>query len=556
MTLPAPAIRGFALVYKPDGYATKGVEPLGRRVAGEEFFRALVRDGGLAEITGLVSNPAHGQAFTQHVAALDPGLSARAVTAEDRGRLDAAGTVFIPGPGLAEYAWSRRRHRQDGHSLLGITHTTATTRVMAALADNLAAPVQPWDAVICTSRAVRGMVVRVLEEQSAYLRERLGAARVEWPQLPVLPLGVDTAAFATLPAARAAWRAELGIADGDVAVLCVARFSHETKFNPLPLFIALREAQTRAPDQRLHLLLAGWYENDHQAALFAEGAAALCPAIPIHRIDGREARVRREIWSAADIFTLPVDNVQETFGIAPVEAMAAGLPVVAGDWDGFRDTIMHGQTGFLVPTAMAGPLDMLAHRLESGIDGYGRYCAAVAQSTALDVAALAEAFVALARDPDLRRRMGDAGRARAQALFDWRVIVPQYLALAAELGAMRGHGGARVPVAAGRPANPAAQDPFTLFADYPTARLAPEDRFALIPGTTIETVTALAQLRGVVVQGRILPGIPDLQRIFAALAEVPQTGAALAARCPNIAPAQVMRGLGWLLKFGLLARAP
>lgn len=554
MTLPAPAAPRFGLLYHPDGYATKDVQPLGRRVAGEEFFRALVCDGGLAAITGLVATRAHGEAFTQHVAALNPSLSAHAATAEDPGLLDAAGTLFIPGPGLAEFAWRRRRHRQDGHSLLGITHTTATARVMTALADNLTAPVQPWDAVICTSRAVRAMVVQVLEEQGAYLRERFGAARVEWPQLPVLPLGVDTAAFAPLPAARAAWRAELGIAEGDVAVLCVARFSHETKFNPLPLFIALREAQARAPAQRLHLLLAGWYETEYQSALFAEGAAALCPAIPIHRIDGREARVRREIWSAADIFTLPVDNVQETFGIAPVEAMAAGLPVVAGDWDGFRDTIVHGQTGILVPTAMAGPLDMLAHRHEAGIDGYGRYCAAVAQSTALDVAALAEGFAALARDLDLRHRMGEAGRQRARALFDWRVIVANYLALAGELAAMRGQGGARVPVAAGRPANPAAQDPFALFAAYPTARLAPEDRFALVPGTTIETIAAMARLPGAVVLGRILPTIPELRRILAALAEAPQTGSALAAHCPNTVPAQVMRGLGWLLKFGLLMR--
>nr|WP_246503742.1 glycosyltransferase family 4 protein [Plastoroseomonas arctica] len=553
--MPAPAAPRFALVYHPDGYATKGVEPLGRRVAGEEFFLALVCEGGLAEIIGLVGGRANGEAFIRHAAALNPALPARAVTAADPAPLDEAGTLFIPGPGLADKAWLRRRRRQDGHSLLGITHTTATTRVMNALADNLTAPVQPWDAIICTSRAVRAMVARVMEEQSAYLRERFGAARVEWPQLPVLPLGVETEGFAALPVARAAWRAELGIGEGDVAVLCVARFSHETKFNPLPLFIALREAQVQAPAQRFHLLLAGWYENDVQSALFADGAAALCPGITIHRLDGREPRVRREIWSAADIFTLPVDNVQETFGIAPVEAMAAGLPVVTGDWDGFRDTVVHGETGFAVATCMAGPLDMLGYRHEAAVDGYGRYCSAVAQSTALDVAALAQSFATLARDPALRRRMGEAGQRRARALFDWRVIVPQYLALAAELAAMRARGGARVPVAPGRPANPAAQDPFALFAEYPTARLASGDRFALLPGTTIATIEAIVALRSAVAFGRMLPGRGGLACIIAALEEAPQDGAALARRCPNLEPAEVMRGLGWMMKFGLLTRA-
>jgi hypothetical protein len=72
-------------------------------------------------------------------------------------------------------------------------------------------------------------------------------------------------------------------------------------------------------------------------------------------VRGREEAVRREIWSAADIFTHLVDNIQETFGQAPVEAMAAGLPVVVTDWVGFRDTVRHGVDGMLVRTTMASP---------------------------------------------------------------------------------------------------------------------------------------------------------------------------------------------------------
>ncbi|MBM3591942.1 MAG: glycosyltransferase family 4 protein [Alphaproteobacteria bacterium] len=42
----------------------------------------------------------------------------------------------------------------------------------------------------------------------------------------------------------------------------------------------------------------------------------------VHVLDGQNAEIRSKAWAAADIFTLPVDNVQETFGLAPVEAMA------------------------------------------------------------------------------------------------------------------------------------------------------------------------------------------------------------------------------------------
>ncbi len=66
--------------------------------------------------------------------------------------------------------------------------------------------------------------------------------------------------------------------------------------------------------------------------------------------------------------------------------MAAGLPVIASDVGGLREQVEDGVTGLLVPAG--------------------------------DVAALATALERLVGDPQLRREMGDAGRARAEALFD------------------------------------------------------------------------------------------------------------------------------------------
>ena len=54
-------------------------------------------------------------------------------------------------------------------------------------------------------------------------------------------------------------------------------------------------------------------------------------------------------WASADLFLSLVDNPQETFGLAPVEAMAAGIPVI-GDWDGYRFTVSDGVEGFRIPT--------------------------------------------------------------------------------------------------------------------------------------------------------------------------------------------------------------
>ena len=59
-------------------------------------------------------------------------------------------------------------------------------------------------------------------------------------------------------------------------------------------------------------------------------------------------------WAAADIFLSLVDNPQETFGLAPVEAMAAGVPVVVSDWDGYRYTVSDGVEGFRISTLSPG----------------------------------------------------------------------------------------------------------------------------------------------------------------------------------------------------------
>ncbi len=78
---------------------------------------------------------------------------------------------------------------------------------------------------------------------------------------------------------------------------------------------------------------------------------------------------------------------EEPFGIPVIEAMAAGLPVVASDAGAFPETVAHDRTGLLVPRG--------------------------------DSEALAAALDRLLADPELRRRFGVAGRTRARELFTW-----------------------------------------------------------------------------------------------------------------------------------------
>lgn len=544
-------MRRAALLYHPDGYTTGDGPVVGRRVAGEEFLRGLLRHGGLGELRALVRSPRHGEAFVRHVAALAPGVAASAHGFEEPQGLDGAGTLFLPGPALGAHAWWRRRHRQDAFSLCGVTHTTATLRTMDVIGDLLIAPLQPWDALVCTSRAVRGMVRRLLEEHAAYLGQRFGAGRIAGPALPVIPLGVDTAAYDPPEGARERWRGSLGIAAEEVAVLVMGRLSLATKFTPGPMYLALEQA-ARGAAQRVHLILAGYFETPRDRTAFLEGAAALCPSVAVHHVDASAGPARREIWAAADLFTLPVDNIQETFGLAPVEAMAAGLPVVVTDWDGFRDTVGHGEHGFRVPTLMGGAGDDLALRHAMEMDRYGEYLTGSALGVAMDVRAAAEAYAALIGDAERRRAMGAAARAHARANYDWAAVIPQYLRLFDALEARRSREAERVPRRPGRPPVPLRPDPVRAFADYPTDSLAPGMRFGLVPGAGPDLLTARAGVLGTVNRGHLLPSLPVLRAMLDRLAQGPATAAELVGLAGEDEAGRAARGLMWMAKYDLV----
>ena len=453
-----------AVVFHADAVETPGKDLVGRRSAGQSFLRGWLAHAPGERVRILTQTTQAAEAFRALAdeMGVDRPLDVRTLaTGEDFTDL---GTIFFPGPGYLNCAWLRERVGASSCSLVGVTHTVSTRRVLEGLQALLSEPVQPWDAVICTSPAVQGVVEAQFDATCRYLVERFGAERVPRPRLPVIPLGIHADDFAPQPGARERMRQRHGAGEAFV-VMSMGRITSVEKANPVPLYLAL-EAVAQALGRPVHLWQVGWASRDEEETLHREGAAALCPSVQVLRIDGREPAVRRDIWAGADVFTLPVDNVQETFGLVPVEAMAAGLPVVMPDWNGFRATVRDGETGYLVPTRMPAPGSALgaefAARYADGRDGYLAHLALLQQQTQIDVPAYGEALLSLARDAELRRRMGAAGRAHVAAELDWSAVIPRYQALADELAALRGG----VPHAPG--AVPLQLDPFHLYVRYPS----------------------------------------------------------------------------------------
>jgi len=548
-----------AIYYHPEAYTTAGPKLMGRNAAGESFMRGFLQHTTAQTLWAQVESEAHAQHFAERARGSRPDAQVKALTRANLNALAQPGCIYYPGPGIGEHAWHRAV--AGGHaawSLCGITHTTSSDRAMDAIAELVTAPVQPWDAVICTSTAVKANVERVLQAQVDHLVQRLGVQRLVLPQLPVIPLGIHTSDFVFADKTRAAARKAIGATAKTHVVLFMGRLSFHAKAHPLAMYQALERAAQGLPrGEKVVLVECGWHANDHIANAFKQAAARFCPSVRVITLDGREAAQRETAWASADVFCSLSDNIQETFGITPIEAMAAGIPVVVSDWDGYRDTVRDGEDGFRIATTLPQPglAGDLALRHAFGIDTYDMYCGHTCSLVAVDVDATAQAFAQLFADPALRRRMGEAGRQRAREVYDWAAIVPRYEALWAEMAELRRAHGEQVP----RLPHPwpARLDPTWGFQGYATHSLTPDTWLAACasPDNTLERIAQANALRDLDMVGFakvVLPSEAEVLALLSGLERGPRRAGQLVEPLPEARRAAAFRGLAWLMKLGLL----
>ena len=120
-----------------------------------------------------------------------------------------------------------------------------------------------------------------------------------------------------------------------------------------------------------------------------------------------------QLYSHAGVFCCP--SIYEPFGIINLEAMACETPVVGSAVGGIKEVVVDGETGFLVP---------LEQHTESPFEALDP------DKFARD---LAEKINVLMRDPELRKRFGQAGRKRAVEKFSWHAIASATKQMYAEL---------------------------------------------------------------------------------------------------------------------------
>ena len=545
-------------IYHPAGRAGLGENVFGKDVANFELFRAMIQHGGLDQVDFLTHAAVQAEDLKRNLVG-DAPCTTRVTTSSIMAQQVAAdaGSLLRGGSKLEDLAWQRRRSVGDqAFSLMGLVHTIAPPAMRQEIAMGSVAPTHCWDALICTSPAVQSALTAMFDEWGDYLGDRFGGAGRPRPQLPLIPLGVDgtsLAAAADRPGMRETTRKSLGVTEDDVLVIWVGRLSFFEKAFPQSMMKAAEEA-ARATGRRVHFAMIGWFPDGADGERkYREAAAVHAPSIIWHFIDGNDRQRLGGLWGAADIFISLVDNIQETFGITPLEAMAAGLPVVVSDWDGYRYTVRDGEEGFLIPT-LGGPEEVMTGDLVGehifGLKSYQQYVGIVAQHTAVHVGRAAAALTQLIQSPDLRRRMGEAGRQRIRETFDWSVVAPQYAALATELGAIRK---ASSGVNALSRRHPIKGDPFRDFAGFATSVLTLETRLSLRAGVTSRDLARLQTVELDMFAANWRCSIEDCQQVLERLSQAGEMSARdLVMNFPPDRRRRVHLGLVWMAKQGLL----
>ncbi len=312
--------------------------------------------------------------------------------------------------------------------ITGTTHSLSYSNYGSSFLNYIWKGTTARDCIVATSTP--GM--QVVEKYITHLREgfELDENKFPSPQIRKIPLGINPSAF-TPPTAQQKLEAlknlELNPDENRVNILVFGRIAHYSKMDILPLLRAMQRVFAAGIGRDdVRVILAGWLDDGDD---FSQTLEELSRNMGLElSIFARPTDIQKlDLYRAADIYVSISDNPQETFGLTILEAGAMGLPVIASDYDGYKDLVVHNETGLLIETT--GPAKTPTEDLMAPLCYDNQYHLLLAQQTAVDTPKLAKGLELLIKNPQLRSSMGHAGAARINKKFIWKEVIRQHVEL-------------------------------------------------------------------------------------------------------------------------------
>lgn len=177
------------------------------------------------------------------------------------------------------------------------------------------------------------------------------------PRFCQLPLPANETYFDDIDQADA--REQLPFDESpDLVIGFIARLLPQKNFHRFLAMLA--EVSAALSPRRVDALVVGEYWTDYPVLPYVtrdyrEYVTSLAQALGVQdRVvylgSGLDDEQLRLVYGAMDVLVHPTASLDENFGYVPVEAMACAVPVVGAAYGGLKDTVVHGRTGFLMPT--------------------------------------------------------------------------------------------------------------------------------------------------------------------------------------------------------------
>lgn len=410
----------------PTSYAQASTPPYsGSRAVRESFLRGLL---GCSEIPRLlILTPRHHAAeWRAMLRASGASCETAVVTVDSLEELRIRDDVVVTPmhTDLTSSIYLRQIMQRPSWPIVGMTHDLSHPIFFNALLLAQVSGIRAGDAIVCCSSAAKS----ALERLSSHAR-RLANLPTERLVFPVIPHGIDPATCRKSDRTDA--RRMLSISGEARVFLYFGRIGRGSKADLEGLIGAFSTCQL--PESAC-LLIAGGIGSRGDAAYLEElkrQSIELGLQDRILFLPNPDVDRKHWLYSSADAFVSPANSFQESFGLALLEAMAYSLPILASDWNGYRDIVEDGKTGYLVGTSMAG--EITQRLIELPFCEAARLHDMLAENVSIDFDDFSTRMEQLAGNGGLCERLGRAGFDRVHRNFTLDGMIRRYCVLWSEL---------------------------------------------------------------------------------------------------------------------------